>query len=441
MDLTVRGVGRLSGRVQMPGDKSISHRALILGAIAQGVTRVKGFPPAADCLATVRCLQKLGVHIEESRISPEVGGPPRMDLQVWGDGLEGLEEPDDVLDCGGSGTTMRLLSGIVGSCSFVSVLTGNARLRQRPMGRIVTPLRQMGVQVMGRSGGRLPPLAIQGKRLRSIDYLLTIASAQVKSTILLAALSADGPTVVREPGPTRDHTERMLLAQGADLRKEGSNITLTPKDAPLHPLDVTVPGDISSAAFLIVAACLVPSSEIYIEGLGLNPTRTGLLDILQEMGADITVQNRRQSAGEETGDLVVRSSSLRGAGVKGNLVVRMIDEFPIFAVAATQAEGVTTVRDAAELRFKESDRISSVVEELRKMGAKIEDHPDGFVVEGPTPLHGGAVDAHSDHRLAMALAVAGLTIKEETKVLGAESIEDSFPQFAPIMRSVGADVN
>jgi 3-phosphoshikimate 1-carboxyvinyltransferase len=440
MDFTVRGGCKLRGRARVPGDKSLSHRGLILGATAQGVTQVKGFLPSADCLATLRCLRGLGVRIEETSPAGE-DGPPRLDVQVWGEGLERLAEPEDVLDCGGSGTTMRLLVGVLAGRPIVSVLTGNARLRQRPMGRVVAPLRQMGAQIMGRSGGRLPPLTIQGGRLRGVDYTLPVASAQVKSAILLAALSADGPTVVREPGPARDHTERMLQAQGANLRVEGRTITLTPGDAPLRPLAFTVPGDISSASFLVVAACLAPSSEIRIEEVGLNPTRTGLLDVLREMGADITTLNRRQMAGEETGDLLVRAGPLRGAEIGGELVVRMIDEFPVLAVAATQAEGITTVRDAAELRVKESDRISATVGELRKMGARIEERPDGFVVEGPTPLQGAVVEGRGDHRLAMALTVAGLIASGETKLLGAEYIGDSFPQFAPTLRGLGAEIN
>jgi 3-phosphoshikimate 1-carboxyvinyltransferase len=441
MEFTVRGGSRLHGRARVPGDKSLSHRGLILGAIAQGVSRVNGFLPAADCLATLRCLRRLGVRIEETATSPAgEDGPPRLDLQVWGEGPEGLAEPEDVLDCGGSGTTMRLLSGVLAGRPTVGVLTGNARLRQRPMGRVVEPLRLMGAQVMGRDGGRLPPLTIQGGRLRGIDYTLPVASAQVKSAVLLAALSAAGPTVVREPGPARDHTERMLQAQGAELRKEGHTITLTPTDAPLRPLAFTVPGDISSAAFLVVAACLAPSSEICVEGVGLNPTRTGLLDVMQEMGADITTLNRQQTAGEETGDLLVRAGPLRGVEVGGEQVVRMIDEFPILAVAATQAQGITTVRDAAELRVKESDRISATVGELRKMGARIEERPDGFVVEGPTPLQGAVVDGQGDHRLAMALTVAGLIAGGETRLLGAEYIDDSFPRFASTLRGLGAEI-
>jgi 3-phosphoshikimate 1-carboxyvinyltransferase len=450
MQLTVTGGRGLHGRLRVPGDKSISHRGLILGALAQGTSRVRGFLAAADCLATLRCVRALGVEVEEVAPSPtaDEGRPyrdyqsllPSLTLHVHGKGLEGLQEPEDVLDCGGSGTTIRLLAGLLAGRPFTSVLTGNAQLRRRPMGRVVTPLRQMGAEVLGRDEGRLPPLAIRGGGLHGLDYTLPVASAQVKSAIMLAALSADGPTTVREPGPARDHTERMLHAQGVGLRVDGYVITLEPPAGPLHPLDLDVPGDFSSAAFLIIAACLAPQSDIYLEGVGLNPTRTGLLDVLRNMGAMITWLNTRETAGEPTGDLVVQTSALRGVEVSGDLVVRMIDEFPALAVAATQAEGPTVVRDASELRVKESDRINTVVTELLKMGAQIEERADGFVVEGPTPLHGAIVESHGDHRLAMALILAGLIAEGETAVTEAECIGDSFPGFVGTLRHLGAEV-
>jgi len=423
----------LRGQVQVPGDKSISHRALLLGAIAEGLSRVEGFLPAADCLATLRCVEALGVEVRRF---------DETTLVVHGRGLHGLHEPDDVLNCAGSATTMRLLSGILAGQPFHSVLTGNASLCSRPMARIVQPLRQMGATILGRKDDRLPPLSIRGGQLRGIDYALPVASAQVKSAILLAGLYAESPTTVHEPGPARDHTERMLRAQGAKIRVQGNSITLVPSGG-LKAMDVAIPGDISSAAFLIAAACLVPRSEIVIEGVGVNPTRTGFLEALRTMGADIVVENRREGDGEPVADIVVRASpgfnpGLRGVEVGGELVPRMIDEFPILAVAATQAEGETVVRDAAELRIKESDRIAAIVAELRKMGAQIEERPDGFVVEGPTSLRGAHVDSHGDHRLAMSLIVAGLLAEGETVVEGTECIEDSFPGFEETLTILGS---
>ncbi len=425
MRLTVRASGPLRGRIRVPGDKSISHRALLLGAIAQGATRVENFLPAADCLATLSCVRALGIEVERTS---------GRELIVRGRGLRGLREPSDVLDCRGSGTTMRLLAGILAGQPFYSVLTGSEQLRRRPMGRIAEPLRRMGATVLGRQGGRLPPLTIRGGGLRGIDYALPVASAQVKSAILLAGLYAEGPTTVHEPGPARDHTERMLRAQGARIEVRGRAVTLYP-GGELAGLEVTVPGDFSSAAFFIAAACLVPGSELVIEEVGVNPTRTGFLEVLRAMGAEVAVENRRERGGEPVADIVVRTEGgdggppLRGVEVGGELVPRMIDEFPILAVVATQAEGETVVRDAAELRVKETDRIAAIASELRKLGAHVGERPDGFVVEGPTRLVGARVDSHGDHRLAMSLAVAGLVAEGETIVEGAECIGDSFPGF------------
>jgi 3-phosphoshikimate 1-carboxyvinyltransferase len=418
--------GPLRGHVRVPGDKSISHRALLLGAIAEGTSRVKGFLPGADCLATLRAVQALGVEVEE---------PTPTTLVVHGRGLHGLREPDDVLDCGGSGTTMRLLTGMLAGQPFTSVLTGNAQLRRRPMGRVVEPLQCMGATVLGRQGARRPPLALRGGNLRGIDYALPVASAQVKSALLLAGLYAEGPTSLREPGPARDHTERMLKAMGGRLQRADCRGQIAEGKLQIEPggrlqaLDVTVPGDFSSAAFLIVATTLVPGSEVRIESVGVNPTRTGLLDVLRAMGADLTLQDKRVVSGEPVADLTVRASELRGVKVGGAQVVRAIDEFPVLAVAATQAEGETIVRDAAELRVKETDRIATTVQELRRLGAEVAPRPDGLVVHGPTPLRGCAVHSHGDHRLAMALTVAGLIATGETLVQDVGCISDSFPGF------------
>jgi len=430
MRAMVKKAKGLSGRVKVPGDKSISHRALLLGAIAEGRTRIRNFLPAADCLATLVCVRALGIEVE--RLS-------ETELIVQGQGLHGLMEPKHILDCTGSGTTMRLLAGILAGQPFCSVLTGNEQLRRRPMDRIVEPLRRMGATVLGRDDGRLPPLTILGGNLHGIEYRLPVASAQVKSAILLAGLYADGPTVIDEPGPARDHTERMLAVMGAGIEVNGTTITLRGGTG-LSSLDIVVPGDISSAAYFIAAACLVPGSDVVIEGVGVNPTRTGFLDALREMGADIVVENQQEVSGEPAAEVVVRARGghgvppLRGIEVSGDLVPRMIDEFPILAVVASQAQGTTVVGDAAELRIKETDRIANTAAELRKLGACIEERPDGFVVEGPTRLVGTQVNSHGDHRLAMSLAIAGLVAEGETTIEGAECIADSFPGFEKILR-------
>jgi len=330
---------------------------------------------------------------------------------------------------------MRLLAGILAGQPFYSVLTGNEQLRRRPMGRIAEPLRQMGATVLGRDDGRLPPLTILGGDLHGIEYKLPVASAQVKSAILLAGLYADGPTVIHEPGPARDHTERMLAAMGSSVEANGAAIILRGSTG-LSSLDIVVPGDISSAAYFIAAACLAHGSEVAIEGIGVNHTRTGFLDALKEMGAVILVENEQQVSGEPVADVVVRAGDLRGIEVRGDQVPRMIDEFPILAVVASQAQGTTVVSDAAELRVKETDRIANIAVELRKSGARVEERPDGFVVEGPTPLVGVQVHSHGDHRLAMSLAIAGLAAEGETAIEGAECIADSFPGFEETLRAL-----
>lgn len=429
MRLVIKESRGLRGQVRVPGDKSISHRALLLGAIAQGETRVRGFLPSADCLATLRCVRALGIEVDELDATT---------LVVHGRGLYGLREPEEVLDCGGSGTTMRLLAGPLAGQPFASVLTGNSSLRRRPMERIAIPLRQMGAGVRTTEG--CPPLTIRGGRLQGIEYVLPVASAQVKSAILLAGLYAEGETVVREPGPARDHTERMLAAMGAPLRAAKGVITLAPDPSSLAPLDITVPSDFSSAAFPLAAALLVLSSEVTIKGVGINPTRTGLLEVLRRMGAEVAVEGGEEVSGEPLADLVVRASDLEGVEVGGEIIPRMIDELPILAVAATQARGQTVVRNATELRVKETDRIGATVAELRKMGARIEEQSDGFVVQGRTPLRGAHVSSRGDHRLAMSLAVAGLIARGETAIKGAECIRDSFPGFVETLRALGATV-
>jgi len=419
----------LRGTMRVPGDKSISHRALLLGALSSGRSDIQGFLPAADCLATLRCLRDLGVRIDEIT---------ETHLVVHGTGLSGWTEAADVLDCGGSGTTMRLLAGILASLPFYAVLTGSALLRKRPMARVVNPLREMGAQIWGRDGDRLPPLSIRGGSLHGIDCTLPVASAQVKSAILLAGLQADSPTTVREPGPARDHTERMLKARGAALHTAGDGVIRLEPGAALTAVDALVPGDISSAAFFIIAACLVPDSELRIEDVGINPTRTGILDALRDMGADIALDRVREIGGEPVADIIVRSSPLRGIAIGGETIPRLIDELPVLVLAAACAQGTTVIRDAAELRVKETNRIETTTTELRKLGARVAGQPDGFIIEGPARLHGTTVDSHGDHRLAMTLAIAGLLATGETVVTDTACMDDSYPQFEATLAAVCA---
>ena len=429
MRLRVQTCPILRGSATVPGDKSITHRALLLGAIAQGVSTVRNSLPSADCQATLNALRALGVTVEQ--ISPS-------ELLVHGVGLRGLKRPTDPIDCQGSGTTIRLLAGILAGQPFTSTLDGHAGLRRRPMERVAVPLRQMGADIETNDG--CPPLTISGGSLRGIDYHLPVASAQVKSAALLAGLYAKGQTSVHQPGPSRDHTERMLRAQGVAIASRDDTITLTPDTRALAPISLTIPADFSSAAFPLVAALLVGEAGVTLEGVGVNSTRTGLLDVLGEMGGEITWLNRTEQGGEPMADLAVRSSGLRGVEVYGETVVRMIDEFPILAVAATQAQGETLVRNARELRVKETDRIASVAAELRALGARIEERDDGFVVEGPTRLRGAQVRSHGDHRLAMALVVAGLIAEGETVVEGSDVIADSFPGFVSLMQELGVEI-
>ena len=434
----------LQGTITLPGDKSISHRALLLNALAKGKARVDGFLPSDDCLNSMACLRAYGVDFDYAPATAPTT------VIVRSPGLEAFTEPDRVLDCGNSGTTMRLLTGLAASVDGISVLDGDDSLRRRPMDRVLRPLQSMGAQVDARQGGRLAPLAIRGPSRRSsvdpasaeslhpFDGRLDVVSAQVKSAILIAALSADGPSSIEELGPTRDHTEIMLRAMGADitgtpLPTGGTRIEVQP-GAQLQPVDLNVPGDISAAAFWLVAGSIVPNSEIHLHNVGLNPTRSGILDILHAMGANIEVHEERRVGGETVADLVVRSALLHGITIDGPLVTRAIDEFPIIAVAAAVATGQTEVRDAAELRVKESDRVASTVAMLRALGANIEPREDGFVVQGSAAgdqgkLRGARMDSVGDHRLAMAAAVAALVAQGDSELQGAESVAISYPEF------------
>jgi len=427
---TIKPCPRLEGEVVLPGDKSISHRAVILNSLAKGKAEIDNFAPGRDCLATVKCLRALGVKIgrKESRDTPT--------LLVSGTGEDGLKEAGNVLDAQDSATTMRLLGGLLSSQPFLSVITGDASLRNRPMGRLIEPLRLMGAEVWGRGQDSFAPLVIKGKKLRGIDFTLPVPSAQIKSAILLAGLFARGNTVLHQAIPSRDHTERMLKLMGASLESQGNSISLLPLSSPLVPVNPCVPGDISSAAYFLVAGAIHPNARIVIRDCGINPTRTGIIDILLAMGARLKIDNERLETGEPLADIVVESSELKGIEVGGDIIPRLIDEIPVLAIAGCVAKGKTVIRDAGELRVKESDRIATVASEFSRLGAKIEPLPDGMVIYGGRPLSGTDVDSHFDHRLAMSLAVAGLIAKGETTIKHAQVAQVSYPAFWQTLLSV-----
>ncbi|MBF0379813.1 MAG: 3-phosphoshikimate 1-carboxyvinyltransferase [Magnetococcales bacterium] len=422
----------LKGRITVPGDKSISHRAIIFAALATGETQVTKLLEGEDVLRTIAAFRGMGVEIERL----EAGS-----YRIEGVGLDGLAEPNDVLDMGNSGTAMRLLTGLLASQPFFSVLSGDESLRSRPMGRVVEPLRKMGAKISGRDGGKLAPLVIEGQELIPIEYNSPVASAQVKTAIMLAGLNTAGETSVTEPALSRDHTERMLQAFGAEVQRDGLKVTIDGWPD-LVGQKIVVPGDISSAAFPMVAALLVPGSDITIEGVGINPTRTGLLDLLLKMGGQIEQLNPREEGGEPVADLRVRHSQLQAIEVPVDVVPRAIDEFPIFFVAAALADGQTVLRGADELRVKESDRISAMVDGLSRIGVVLGELPDGAMIQGIWErLAGGAdVESYSDHRIAMSLSVAGLVSHNPVKVLGCDNINTSFPGYAELMQSLGADI-
>ncbi|HET6443662.1 MAG TPA: 3-phosphoshikimate 1-carboxyvinyltransferase [candidate division Zixibacteria bacterium] len=423
----------LIGSISVPGDKSISHRAIMLAALADGESTIRNWLPAGDTLATLGALQRMGVEIEV--VSKTMGS---WDLIVHGGGMSGLKQPDSSIDCRNAGTCMRLLSGIAAGQSFPLTLDGSEQLRRRPMSRITNPLRKMGAKIVDNDGQA--PLSFNPAKLEGIDYHMPIASAQVKSALLLAALYAHGRTNVVEPGPTRDHTERMLQAMGVKLEIDEAERGLDGPIQKLLPLDLVVPGDFSSAAFLLVASTVVPHSEVTIKGVGINKTRSGLADILAQMGARIDQFDTTMQGGEPTANLTARSEELESIHISGDTVVRAIDEFPIWAVAATQAFGRSVLSDAAELRVKEVDRIALLAAEISRMGAMIEEETDGLAITGPTRLQGAEVDSHGDHRLGMALAIAGLAASSPTVINNAGCIFDSFPLFVETMQAVRADL-
>ena len=410
----------LGGIISVPGDKSVSHRSLILNAIARGTASIIGLSDGADVKSTMGCLQAMGVDI--------TAGEEFGSFTIHGTN-HGLQEPEGFLDAGNSGTSMRLISGLIAPQPFMSVLSGDRSLRSRPMGRVIQPLKEMGAAIMGRKDDTLAPFAIRGGTLKGVEYNMPVASAQVKSCIMLAGIAASGDTILHQPALSRDHTERMLTAMGAKVETDGLTLTLRP--SALEAVDVVVPGDVSSAAFWLVAGLCHPNAKILIKGVGLNPSRAGIIDILQAMGAGdgLTLVNERVEGGEPVADLLVTSTELSGVEVGGDIIPIMMDELPVLAVAACFAKGTTVIRDAKELRVKESDRIDTVVTELTKMGANIEAREDGMVIQGTGSLTGGDCMSHDDHRLAMSMGIAGLLASGETKIHGAEDASVSYSDF------------
>ena len=416
--ITFSKSGALKGEISIPGDKSISHRAVMFGSIADGTTEITNLLKGADCLSTISCFRKLGVDIEE-------GGERVL---VRGRGLYGLKEPDGMLDAGNSGTTTRLISGILAGQRFTSCLTGDASIRKRPMDRIIEPLSLMGASITSVEGNGCAPLRIEGRPLHGMSYTTKVASAQVKSAILLAGLYADSDVSVTEPALSRNHTELMLKGFGAQIESVGKTAAIHP-GAALSGQKIEVPGDISSAAYFIAAASIVPGSEVLIKNVGVNPTRAGILKVCEMMGADVKLLNKENRGGEPAADLLVKYSDLKACVIEGDLIPTLIDELPVIAVMACAAEGTTVIRDAAELKVKESDRIAVMSENLSAMGAKVTATDDGLVIEGGRPLHGAVIESRLDHRVAMSFAVAALIADGETTVKDAECVDISYPGF------------
>lgn len=423
---TIKPAKSLRGEVTVPGDKSISHRSIMLGSLAEGKTRVSGFLMGEDNLSTWKAFEAMGVDIKQTGADI---------LEITGVGLDGLVEPADVLDCGNSGTTMRLMTGLLAGQNFFSVLTGDMYLRKRPMKRVVAPLTSMGARISGREGGEKAPLAIQGGNLKPISYASPVSSAQVKSAIILAGLSVEGETTVTEPHLSRDHSERMLASFGADVRPFEGGVTVAGRPR-LVSQEVMVPGDISSAAFFLVAGLVTPGAELLIRNVGINPTRSGIIDILLAMGGRLQLLDVREQSGEPVADILVRYSKLKGIDIHGDMVPRAIDEFPVISVAAALAEGETVIRDAAELRVKETDRIDAMVSELGKLGGRVEGCPDGMVINGVEQLEGGVVTSYGDHRIAMSMAVAALSARGDVTIENTGCTETSFPGFWSLLERI-----
>ncbi|MEK7017359.1 MULTISPECIES: 3-phosphoshikimate 1-carboxyvinyltransferase [Bacillus] len=414
-------VGRknsLNGKIVVPGDKSISHRSVMFGAIAEGTTKVSNFLLGEDCLSTIACFQKLGVQIEQSG----------NDVTIYGKGLANLQEPKEVLDVGNSGTTIRLMLGILANTPFHSTIIGDASIGKRPMKRVTDPLSKMNAQIDGRENGQYTPLSIRGGKVKGMHYDSPVASAQVKSAVLLAGLQGEGITTVTEPMQSRDHTERMLRAFGCTVDVNGRTVSLQGGQQ-LKGADIEVPGDVSSAAFFLVAGAIVQNSKLVLENVGLNPTRTGILDVLTKMGALISINHIRNEEFEPCGDITIETSKLKGIEIGGTLIPRLIDEIPVIALLATQAEGITVIKNAEELKVKETNRIDTVVDELGKLGAKIEATPDGMIIYGKQNLKGNTVNSHGDHRIGMMLAIASCIIDGEVKIENSDAVAVSYPKF------------
>lgn len=415
--MEIKKLTNLHGEITVPGDKSISHRAVMFGSLAKGTTRITHFLEGADCLSTISCFRKMGIDIENNN----------GEILVHGKGLRGLSSPTDILDVGNSGTTTRLISGILAGQNFVSELTGDDSIQSRPMKRIMTPLLSMGADITSIKGNNCVPLRIAGHPLKAIHYDSPVASAQVKSCVLLAGMYSDGVTSVTEPVLSRNHTEIMLNYFGAQVTSEGTTASIVPEPS-LHAREITVPGDISSAAYFIAAGLLVPGSEILLKNVGINPTRDGLLRVCKDMGADITMLNVNMD-GEPTADLLVRTSSLHGTTVGGEIIPTLIDEISMIAVMAAFAEGTTIIKDAKELKVKESDRILVMAENLSRMGADITPTDDGMIIHGGKPLHGAVIDSYLDHRVAMSFAIAGLLCDGPLSIKGGDCVKISYPEF------------
>jgi len=425
MDKVIHSVSAVSGMLEVPGDKSISHRAAMIGALANGKTQIEGFLNGEDCLSTIRVFRQLGIDIEQNG---------ETSYLVHGKGYQ-LKEPTEILDVGNSGTTIRLLSGILAGQSFQSIITGDNSIIKRPMIRVKEPLKQMGAHIDGRENGRYAPLAIRGGELKGITYNSPIASAQVKSAVLLAGLFAYGKTTVIEPYLSRDHSERILKQFGVDLAITSNSITIQPT-ANLQGQHVKVPTDFSSAAFFIAAALLVPNSSLRLNNVGINPTRIGFLEAVKQMNGNVEIDNIRQFGQEPVGDLIVKTSQLQGITIEGEMIPKIIDELPLLAVIASQAEGKTIVKDAEELRVKETDRIATIASELNKVGVKIEEYRDGFAIDGRQKIKGGTVSTHGDHRIGMAMSIAGLISDSSIKIQHAEAIGISYPTFYEDLKSI-----
>lgn len=408
----------LKGEITIPGDKSISHRAVMLGSIARGTTSVTNFLEGADCLSTIDCFRKMGIDIERT---PE-------EILIHGQGLHGLLAPSSILDVGNSGTTTRLISGILAGQAFSSEITGDASIQKRPMKRIITPLLSMGADICSVRNNGCAPLKIQGRPLKAIHYMSPVSSAQVKSCVLLAGLYADGTTRVTEPYVSRNHSEIMLASFGADIKCQDTTVSIEP-DPVLEGQKVEVPGDISSAAYFIAAGLLIPGSEILIKNVGINPTRDGILRVCRQMGADIQLLNTREHCGEPTADLLVKHSSLKGTVIEKEIIPALIDELPVIAVMAAFAQGQTVIRDAQELKVKESNRLDIIVHHLTAMGADVTPTEDGMIIQGGRPLHGAVLDSFLDHRIAMSFAIAGMAAQGSTDITNAECVNISYPGF------------